>query len=76
MLCWVREYGQFVFGRGGGSLQTDQYSTLDRAFGLYQNLDVKDDVDLDNKMRNYEMTTDTHRDKTKIFYKKEMGRVS
>jgi curved DNA-binding protein CbpA len=56
----------------GESLQTDRYSTLDRAFGLYQNPDVKDDASLEDKMRNYEMATDQYREmKPKDFTKKK-----
>lgn len=42
----------------GESLQTDHYSTLDRAFGIYQNPDVKERGSIEEKMRNYEKETD------------------
>ena len=56
----------------GESLQTDRYSTLDRAFGLYQNPDVKDELSLEEKMRKYELATDQYREmKPKDFSKKK-----
>ena len=61
----------------GESLQTDRYSTLDRAFGLYQNPDVKEEFSLEEKMRKYELATDQYREmKPKDFSKKKMGRIS
>ena len=44
----------------GESLQTDHYSTLDRAFGIYQNPEIKKRGTMEEKMKSYEMETDKY----------------
>ena len=60
----------------GESLQTDRYSSLDRAFGLYKTPEILDTTNLDDKLKNYEEATDKYREmKPDDFSKKKWSNL-